>query len=326
MDTLLTIVVAAYNSEKTLERTLQSLLPLLSRGVRAIIVDDGSCDSTYNIAKDFSRTTKGMEVFKLAHNGSASARNFGLSRVKSKFVMFCDADDEILDFNLEVCQSETAEIIVCDYLFEKANGTTELVKSELSGLASDIFTFSSDLSNDLMNQMGFWRYIYRLEFLRNESIRFVGTLTELKVDYFVLDDYFFLLHVLSSFKIGKYRSVPVYKYFENPQASYLRFQKQSKFISLAALIQTNEMYRSLSRDRRSWYRGELRRQLFSSFHAIPLKEKYTTLWRFATAIWNLRLDSSRENISESLKDTFALMFITLRKTGARVKAVVLSRD
>ena len=60
MATLLSIVVAAYNSEKTLERTLQSLAPLLEKGVQAVIVDDGSLDRTYEIADTFSRTVSGV--------------------------------------------------------------------------------------------------------------------------------------------------------------------------------------------------------------------------------------------------------------------------
>ena len=326
MGTLLSIVVAAYNSEKTLERTLQSLVPLLKKGVQAVIVDDGSLDKTYEIADTFSRTVTGVEVFRLAHNGSASARNFGLSCVKSKFVMFCDADDELLEFNLDDLNETNNEVIVCSYLYEKANGAIEIVASPVDDSASKAFLFSPELAKILMNQIGFWRYIYKTDFLREQSVRFVGTLEELKADYFVLDDYFFLLHVLTTFKLGTSWGTPVYKYYENPQANYQRFRRQSKFMAIAATIQITEMAGKLSKERFSWYRSELRRQLFSSFQAVSLKDTYSTWWKFTKAVWSLHSNSSLRGYIHGFKDFLLLFFVLLRKTAVQGKSLITFKN
>lgn len=326
MGTLLSIVVAAYNSEKTLERTLQSLAPLLEKGVQAVIVDDGSLDRTYEIADTFSRTVSGVEVFRLTHNGSASARNFGLSCVKSEFVMFCDADDELLEFSLDDLNETNSEVIVCSYLYEKVNGAIEIVASPVDDSASKAFLFSPELAKILMNQIGFWRYIYKTDFLRDQSVRFVGTLEELKADYFVLDDYFFLLHVLTTFKHGTSWGTPVYKYYENSHSHYQRFRKQSKFMAIAAAIQINEMAGKLSKERFSWYRSELRRQLFSSFQAVSLKDTYLTWWKFTKAVWSLRSNSSLIGLIHGLKDFLLLFFTLLRKTAGQGKSIITFKN
>lgn len=326
MGTLLSIVVAAYNSEKTLERTLQSLAPLLKKGVQAVIVDDGSLDRTYEIADTFSRTVSGVEVFRLSHNGSASARNFGLSCVKSKFIMFCDADDELLEFSLDDLNETNSEVIVCSYLYERANGAIEIVASPLDDSASKAFQFSPELAKILMNQIGFWRYIYKTDFLRDQSVRFVGTLEELKAEYFVLDDYFFLLHVLTTFKHGTSWGTPVYKYYENPHSHYQRFRRQSKFMAIAAAIQINEMAGKLSKERFSWYRSELRRQLFSSFEAVSLKDTYSAWWKFTKVVWSLHSNSSLIGLIHGLKDFLLLVFTLLRKTARQGKSLIAFKN
>lgn len=325
METLLTIVIAAYNAESTFERTLHSVLPLINRNVQVVIIDDGSNDRTYQIAKDFSRIANGTKIFSLEHDGSASARNYGLSIVKTKFVMFCDADDELLDFSVQELEVLDVDFIVCDYLYARSNGDVE--KIEISDGASVIrkTVFSTEISEVLIRQMGFWRYIYRTDFLREKSVRFVGQLTELNTDYFVLDDYFFLLQVLSTFDTFIFWKEAIYKYYENPLASPQRFQSQSKFISSAALIQIREIYGNLPTERRTWYRKELRRQLFSSFMAISLKDTYLSWLRFGKAITEMREESLIVTFKNSVRDWLILMYLVIKKTASTFKSLTKSK-
>lgn len=326
MGSLLTIVIAAYNSERTIEKTLQSLVPLLKKGAQAIVVDDGSKDRTHQIAYDFSTTVIGVEVFSLEHAGSANARNFGLNQVKTKLVMFCDADDELLDFDLNAIESYNADLIVCDYLYSRVDLSIERTRVTAGDLTSKNSSFSAEISSILMKQIGFWRYLYATEFLKNHSIRFVGTLRELKSDYFVLDDYFFLLHALSSYDLVTHWNVPVYKYHENPSASQQRFQKQSKYMARAAIIQIEEMYEKLSRERRRWYRIELRRQLFSSYKAISVSDSYMYWREFGRALEGLREGSEAENFLQRWQNLFWLLLILMRKTASKCKSLVMAKN
>lgn len=95
---LLSIIIPAYNAEKTILRTLDSLLPLtlMNSLLEVIIVNDGSTDSTVNKVKSFF---KNYDLDHIIYNqtnlGLSEARNKGLSLAKGKYVWFVDSDDQI---------------------------------------------------------------------------------------------------------------------------------------------------------------------------------------------------------------------------------------
>lgn len=86
------VIVPAYNEEKTITKTIQSLLKLdYPKGkLEIIVVDDGSKDSTYSSAKQF--VPFGVKVFTKANSGKGDSLNFGLARISGEFVACLDAD------------------------------------------------------------------------------------------------------------------------------------------------------------------------------------------------------------------------------------------
>mgnify|MGYP003336130354 CR=1 FL=1 len=68
--------------------TLESLLAQTVGRPRILVVDDGSCDLTAEVA-----AAAGAEVIQRANGGPGSARNTGIAVVCTEFVAFCDADD-----------------------------------------------------------------------------------------------------------------------------------------------------------------------------------------------------------------------------------------
>lgn len=87
----LSVVIPAYNSEKTLPRLLESIRcskKVNFREIEIIVVDDKSSDLTIQAAGRF-RT----KVIALKENaGPAKARNIGVKYAKGKIVLFLDAD------------------------------------------------------------------------------------------------------------------------------------------------------------------------------------------------------------------------------------------
>jgi len=90
-----TIIVPAYNEEKTVGKTIRSLLKLdyPKNKLKIFVVDDGSTDKTYAIAKKFEKENKGLvKVFTKPNGGKASALNYGIRRTKSEIIVSMDAD------------------------------------------------------------------------------------------------------------------------------------------------------------------------------------------------------------------------------------------
>jgi cellulose synthase/poly-beta-1,6-N-acetylglucosamine synthase-like glycosyltransferase len=86
----ITLIVPAYNEERTISRTLRHLqgFDYPKEGVEILVVDDGSADRTFEVASRF----KGVAVLKKKNGGKASALNYGLKFAKGELVGCVDSD------------------------------------------------------------------------------------------------------------------------------------------------------------------------------------------------------------------------------------------
>jgi len=90
----ISIIVPAHNEEKVIERCIGSLLEIDYPKKEIIVVDDGSSDRTYWLAKKYS--AKGVKVIRRRRAGGKSvALNTGMLLAKGEIIVTCDADSMI---------------------------------------------------------------------------------------------------------------------------------------------------------------------------------------------------------------------------------------
>src|SRR5205823_5994598 len=83
------VIVAAYNAERTLKTCLDSLQQLNYPEYEIILVDDGSTDSTSRIASLYP----GIRIFRHSQNlGLSNARNTGIAAAMGEIIAFTDSD------------------------------------------------------------------------------------------------------------------------------------------------------------------------------------------------------------------------------------------
>ncbi len=89
------IIVPAYNAQKYLAITLDSVLAQTVTDWELIIVDDGSTDRTLQIIADYCTRDSRIRLLQQKNAGAATARNTGSQAVKADtdYLMFLDADD-----------------------------------------------------------------------------------------------------------------------------------------------------------------------------------------------------------------------------------------
>jgi len=109
------IIMPAYNAEKTIEKTIQSIEKQTYQDYKIIVVDDGSTDRTEEIVKNYQELFKskwqgrnsqdagpvhteresGIMYIKIKNSGQSNARNTALSFIEPncQYVAYCDADD-----------------------------------------------------------------------------------------------------------------------------------------------------------------------------------------------------------------------------------------
>lgn len=93
-DSLVSVIVPVYNSEKYVSKTLDSIIDQCYKNIEIIIVDDCSTDNTYSIIREYLNKYIYISYIKLDNNcGVAVARNKGIEFAKGRYIAFCDSDD-----------------------------------------------------------------------------------------------------------------------------------------------------------------------------------------------------------------------------------------
>ena len=89
---LLSVIIPAYNVERTLRRCLESVLSQSAEDMEVIIVDDGSTDGTAEICDEYDGRN-GIRVVHQKNAGLSEARNAGLELAEGELITFVDSDD-----------------------------------------------------------------------------------------------------------------------------------------------------------------------------------------------------------------------------------------
>lgn len=88
------VIIPLYNKAPYIEKALRSILEQTYEDYEIIVVDDGSSDDSYSVAKSALEASE--RPFKLIHQenaGVSTARNNGVSVSKGEYICFLDGDD-----------------------------------------------------------------------------------------------------------------------------------------------------------------------------------------------------------------------------------------
>lgn len=91
------IIMPAYNSEKTIDDSIRSVINQLYKNYELIIVNDGSIDNTDKIVKKYLNKKNNIKYFSKKNNGPSSARNYGILNSTGDYILFLDSDDILIE-------------------------------------------------------------------------------------------------------------------------------------------------------------------------------------------------------------------------------------
>jgi glycosyltransferase involved in cell wall biosynthesis len=91
--TLVSVIIPAYNAARTVERTLNSVLNQTYTNLEIIVVDDGSTDETPLLIQRMADLDHRIKLLRKANSGVSSARNYGIQSARGEFIALLDADD-----------------------------------------------------------------------------------------------------------------------------------------------------------------------------------------------------------------------------------------
>lgn len=129
---MINIVIPVYNVEKYLRRCLDSVVAQTSKDFRAIVVDDGSTDSSSEILAEYQKSDSRITVYRKENGGLASAVRYGIENSpECDYFMFLDGDDSLegdaVKKVLEVLEKEKVDIVMYDFNYVNEKGKVEKV-------------------------------------------------------------------------------------------------------------------------------------------------------------------------------------------------------
>ncbi len=102
----ISVVIPAYNAEKTILETIESVRQQTFTDFELIVIDDGSSDHTAELINAIADDR--LRLFSYENGGLSIARNRGIDRASGEFIAFLDADDlwtpDKLELQLEALQ------------------------------------------------------------------------------------------------------------------------------------------------------------------------------------------------------------------------------
>lgn len=104
----ISVIIPSYNQQEYLADSIESVLTQTVKPHEIIVVDDGSTDSSLEIARKYPVT-----VIQQVNKGLSSARNTGIMNATGDYCFFLDADDIILESCLDIID-QAAEQTKCD--------------------------------------------------------------------------------------------------------------------------------------------------------------------------------------------------------------------
>ena len=111
---MISVVIPAYNSAKTLPKCITSVLGQTYKGeVEIIVIDDASTDETSQVAAD----TRVRYYRNPCNKGVFFGRTEGIRQARGERIMFIDSDDWLPSNAIELLASHDADIVCGDYVY-----------------------------------------------------------------------------------------------------------------------------------------------------------------------------------------------------------------
>lgn len=247
----MSVVMPAFNCEKSIGRALESVLAQTLKNFEIVIVNDGSTDSTGDICEEYSKRDSRIKVIHTENGGVSKARNSGIRAAQGEYLRFLDSDDVLSPESLETT-SLRHKIDGSDFVI---GGYTEIDSGLREERRHSIFHRKSQDTSSFLNYlypMGSdiaiypcWTASFRADIVRAHQVAF-------PIETSMGEDQMFSIRFLQYAETVSTTSDTGYKYFNDVSGSLTKnfhidmYESQSRLVNETLL-----MCRTMSNDNNS---------------------------------------------------------------------------
>ena len=158
----LSVIVPAYNAEKTIRQSLDSILAQTRPVDELIVINDGSTDGTEEILQEYRDAYPDCFRFRTVENGGQGrARNIGFGLSTGDWIGYVDSDDwidpEMYERLIAAAEREGADLALCEVLAHFPDGSTarEYIYREERAMAAAGFANNKLFRRSLIENVRF---------------------------------------------------------------------------------------------------------------------------------------------------------------------------
>ena len=236
----LSVLVTCYNKIEYVEKCFLSLVEMENLGASVIIIDDGSTDGSSELLLKLKMAlTSKIQVFRTANQGAGPARLLSIEMAETDFIFFLDIDDLPIVSGVQqlhnTFKTSSADLAVGNYQVIQ-NSEKALMPVAIGDFKSVLL---KDHRQEFKEAMGWWRYIYRHDFLIQQHNLIGKAFGDFGDKKFVLDDLFWMTHLCAQDLevLVSPSSLVVYEYNlpeENKDSRWNAYLKQVSYLPDAA--------------------------------------------------------------------------------------------
>lgn len=171
----ISIILPVYNAEKTIEKTILSIIKQEKITFELIIINDGSNDGTPNILNKYSNN-RNIKVFSQKNKGVSAARNKGMHKATGKYCFFIDSDDylekDALYKMLNLAEKHDLDLVCCNH--KEFNATSISLVNEQSINKNIVMHSDYDIAKyyNLLFVQSACAKLFSLKLIRNYKLYF----------------------------------------------------------------------------------------------------------------------------------------------------------
>lgn len=266
-NSLVSVIIPAYHTEKYIRACLNSLLRQTYKNIEFLVSYTASEDRTEEICKDFAARDVRVKVFESTDFGVSNSRNLALSHAKGEYIAFVDADDWVCEDYIEklvrtmrggaqinraadkAAQSSPTQMAVCGFERAKvekngyASGKAELLYPEAPANRTVTFDRSQILEQVICNNTvgGYlWNKLFVSDIIREHGLAF-------KPELCIGEDMVFLAEYIRFTDKARYRNEVLYFYRTNPESALQKMYSTGEIDKekLASNLKAAELIREI---------------------------------------------------------------------------------
>ncbi|MBW5406952.1 glycosyltransferase family 2 protein [Morganella morganii] len=217
---LVSVIIPAYNAEKFIGRSLDSVIKQTYPAVEIIIIDDGSSDNTATVCRDYMSRYEHIRYIRKQNGGVSSARNEGINAASGVCICFLDSDDTYEPDFISTLTSKIAQdnrdFAYC--LFRKIHSDSHITQSVCYDNTDTVIT---DFLN--FDYFDICCLMLKKAFIEEQNIRFDSSMV-------VGEDVLFILECLNKGSFS-YIKEYLYNYIYHNESLMNKKWKKEDYIS-----------------------------------------------------------------------------------------------